>query len=538
MRNGDVVGYEMWKMTVYPKNKGLVQIVVADVLNSLISKHVFLNFAITINQQFENYFTNVVKDICNYIQDNYGEDGFPEIPEDQKRYEDEAYNEVKSVESFIGWLNNRLKISVELIAGNEEKQQPYYYLTLTFPNEDSRQLMASRFKGNKNFTAGPFRGKPCPLMDEKNPAMLKFYVIEKDNTLSLTFPDPEMSPSLFISLPELERLLGIESREENIIKTPPKQIEMITCPDYLLGYTQLLLVPQFPKVMNPGALYLEIKGFYDTLTLSSKSLDPKILNDTECKQFRKALSTDKIELNFDQFKLPDFQLDIFQNAYAFTLLKEFSGSPSAFTVRKRLKPIRTFDGHHLVRNGESYFALEGAIQRQEYQRLALRSKKALKSMSNEIKRLTELELSIEQIKEDKVTVEGEIKSLPIPKLKPRIKTTTDSGCFCLFGNFFSSRQTYDVVSEQKDEKTQADIAKLEQRKIELDSRKARITAKLESLSKEHAEQEQHVNNTKQLYTLFRKQQMNLASQYQSSDYPDPPSSRSSESISSNISLSS
>ncbi len=504
MKNGDKVGYEMWKVAVYPNNKELEDLSCAELLYSLIEANIQFHFAININQEFEAKFNGVVKNIKHYMRETY-RDNTLDIEKNPEKYEDEVLEEIKSVIPFIEWLKEKQSISVQHIEFEQEK--PYFYIALTFPNEESKQLMLTKLKGRKNFTSGPFQGRDCPTMDDKNPSVLKFYGVTGENgSQNLRFPDEDMASYLFNSLPALTELLGIQSYEEPFITNPLGQtVSRIACPEYLLGYSRLLLVAKFPELINPGALYVEIKEDFKGIALKSISI-PKsqALSSDELEKFKKALDVDEIKVNFEHLKY-GITLDIALNKNTFTVAREICGpSPSAFTTKHGLKPQKTFYGYSMLPPGQasSLQVIEEAVRQTEYKRVGELSTRALESVKEQITKKLQLQQSCQKAEEEKKKIEMELKSLSIEK-----EGAIGLGKIRTILTIFPKSK-----GEPKNKFDQVNIDELEQKRIDLESCHKKIIFTLEQLHAELTTQEQETNKALWEYSLFTQNLKSLGSQ--------------------------
>ncbi len=518
MRNGDIVGYEMWKATVLPSIKGISD--GAEMLISLIQEKVTLNFAITIDQEFETHFIETSKKIISYITDNYGD--FNDLDKDYEKYTAEIFEKVKEVEQFIDLLNNQLSISIQILNGEEEKQ---CYLALTFPNPESKDLMNAQIKGSRSYTEQPLAGKHSPAFDEKNPSMLKFLGIrDADKNMTLIFPNEDMGSQLFNTLPSLRLTLGCYNYDSPVIKPLENNIAMADCPEYLLGYTQLLIVPQFPETLNPGALYVQIEGVYQNISLRSRAILKAIpIEMKQKKEFKKALEADDIKINFEHFK-DDYQLQIAQNKSVFKLVRQFCPSQAAFTVKERLKPIKTFFGDHLLPQGQamSLSAVEAEVRMEEYKSLARSSDNALQSVVEKIKDKATLEVSVRELEKEKKSLEQQLKILNPKYFEPEASEPTNSRCFSFFGCLTLKKNT---TPADKYELKQNPSEEASKKIIALDAQYKSVCFKLENLFKDLRNLEIQTQKVTNEYTSLREKQRLLRTQPRSSsnDTIEPPS---------------
>lgn len=516
MKKGDRIGYEMWKVAVLPSiTKDIENSTSAEILNCLIQENVEENFAITINHEFEEKFFKTSENIKKYIETNYGD--FSRIDEDYDRYKNEVFEEVKPVKPFIDWISNQLSIFVQIInSGQEEKDRRY--LAISFPNEGSKQLMLSRLKGRKNFSQGPFMGKDCPALDEKNPTMLKFLGLYTDEKLTVSFPNLDMGPALFNTLPRLKTLLEISDSELPVIKPLENNIGIIPCPEYLLEYTQLLLVAQFPETLNPGTMYIRIEGYFEIIYLRSRVVSkPTAIESRQKQQFKAALATDEIKINFEHFK-GDYQLNIAQNKSVFDLVKSFFPSPAAFTTKVRLKPLKTFYGDNFVPQGQamSLAVVESGVRLEEQKSFARKVEGALNFLVCEIKTRAGTEVLIRQHQNEKENLEKQLIALDPGYFSPKSKnkTAANSGS-CLFGFCFTSKKK--AATENKDEKI---LSKVEEEVVKkilvLESRYKIVCMKLEQLNKDLIDQNEKTEKAQDEYISFMEQQSLLRTQPRSS----------------------
>lgn len=377
MKDEEQLGYCLWKSIKSTEDNDEETAACNDILFSLIEENVKSFFAIQINEDFKNIFDDIVKRIKIYMNSKFGQTWIKDLTYQRNYYKKELlespFHYDKFVETsethtlkflmikpFIDGLNDRLAITVQETLDGKAKNMQFSHLTIIFPTRTSKSIFESRLGGRKIFPEGHcFAHASYPNYDPENPLKLKFpLLIQGENEMVLgAFPDANMSKRLFNILPELVPLLGIETagefvRHQNnvsyivpftkIIKNNPLNFK-ITTPEFLLGFTRLLLLAQFPRQTQPGVLYAKIDEEMQHIFI--KSTEKLIRLDVQgCERLKASMQVDNINIDFKT--LPKSPIDIPQNKNTFiTLISAYGILHSEFTLsnhheQKRPQPIK------------------------------------------------------------------------------------------------------------------------------------------------------------------------------------------------------
>lgn len=356
MKDRDNLGYYLWKKLKYTKDQDEEIVVCNDLLFILIEKNVRSSFAIEINTDFKKSFQNIADRIRRYMKGKYGANWIRYLELGQINFEKELLEakchyvekeeiseftmpEFVMVKTFIDWLNDRLSISVHETFDGRTEDMEFSHLNLVFPTETSKNIFEARLGGRKSFPEDHCLAHvDYPNHDEKNPLALKFpLLVQTENQMLLgVFPDAYMGKRLCKMLPELVKNLGIEKEGEfiqhqnnvsyivkftKIIKNEPIGFKLTT-PEFLFGFTQLLLLAKFPKLSKPGTLYVKIDNKMENIFLKSTE-KLKRLDSQNCDKFRLSIQVDNITIDFKTLKTQP--IDIPQNKNTFIIMNSAYG---------------------------------------------------------------------------------------------------------------------------------------------------------------------------------------------------------------------
>ncbi len=357
MKERETLGYFSWKNFKYTEDQDEEIVVCNDLLFILIEKNVRSFFAIEINTDFKKIFQTISDRIKQYMNGKYGSKWTTYIGQGQINYEKELLEakchyvekekiseftmpEFVMVKTFIDWLNDRLSISVHETFDGRSGTMEFSHLNLVFPTETSKNIFESHLGGRKSFPKGHcLAHADYPCHDEKNPLTLKFpLLVQADNQMLLgVFPTAYMGRRLCKMLPELVKNLGIEKEGEliqhqnnvsyiiqftKIIKNKPIDFKLTT-PEFLFGFTQLLLFAQFPKRPRSGTLYVKVDNKMQNIFLKSTE-KLKRLDSESCEKFKLSIQIDNITIDFKTLKTEP--LDISQNKNTFIILNSAYGA--------------------------------------------------------------------------------------------------------------------------------------------------------------------------------------------------------------------